>query len=174
MEVNLLLDSIDWGFSPILSWNHCCSMQKLTDKDDEDATAKPLSPEGMSKAEFLIAKASENIGVRYRSGGTSKDGFDCSGLMINTFSTYDIKLPRSSNEMSRFGNSVNVSEAQKGDLIFFTTNGRGSVNHVGMITEIIDDEIKFIHSSVHSGVIISSNKEAYYAKRFVKINRILE
>ena len=142
--------------------------------NDEVVVAKPLSTEGMTKAELLIAKASENIGVRYRSGGTSKDGFDCSGLMINTFSTYDIKLPRSSNEMSRFGNYVNVSDAQKGDLIFFTTNGRGSVNHVGMITEVIDGEIKFIHSSVHAGVIISSNKEAYYAKRFVKINRILE
>ena len=142
--------------------------------NDEVVVAKPLSTEGMTKAELLIAKASENIGVRYRSGGTSKDGFDCSGLMINTFSTYDIKLPRSSNEMSRFGNYVNVSDAQKGDLIFFTTNGRGSVNHVGMITEVIDGEIKFIHSSVHAGVIISSNKEAYYAKRFVKINRVLE
>ena len=142
--------------------------------NDEVVVAKPLSTEGMTKAELLIAKASENIGVRYRSGGTSKDGFDCSGLMIDTFSTYDIKLPRSSNEMSRFGNYVNVSDAQKGDLIFFTTNGRGSVNHVGMITEVIDGEIKFIHSSVHAGVIISSNKEAYYAKRFVKINRILE
>lgn len=142
--------------------------------NDEVVVAKPLSTEGMTKAELLIAKASENIGVRYRSGGTSKDGFDCSGLMIDTFSTYDIKLPRSSNEMSRFGNYVNVSDAQKGDLIFFTTNGRGSVNHVGMITEVIDGEIKFIHSSVHAGVIISSNKEAYYAKRFVKINRVLE
>ena len=149
-------------------------LEIIPHKDEEEAVAKPLSEEGMTKAELLIAKASENIGVRYRSGGTSKDGFDCSGLMINTFSTYDIKLPRSSNEMSRFGNNVNAPEAQKGDLIFFTTNGRGSVNHVGMITEVIDDEIKFIHSSVHAGVIISSNKEPYYAKRFVKINRILE
>ncbi|WP_395046078.1 NlpC/P60 family protein [Flavobacterium sp.] len=149
-------------------------LEIIPHKDDEEVVAKPLSAENMTKAELLIAKASENIGVRYRSGGTSKDGFDCSGLMINAFSTYDIKLPRSSNEMSRFGNNVNTSEAQKGDLIFFSTNGRGTVNHVGMITEVIDDEIKFIHSSVHAGVIISSNKEAYYAKRFVKINRVLE
>ena len=148
-------------------------IEMIPHKDDENTTAKPLSAESMTKAELLIAKASENIGTRYRSGGTSKDGFDCSGLMINTFSTYDIKLPRSSNEMSRFGTTVDLADAQKGDLIFYTTNGRGTVNHVGMITEIIDDEIKFIHSSVHAGVIISSSKEPYYSKRFVKINRVL-
>ena len=149
-------------------------LEIIPHKDDAEVVAKPLSTEGMTTAGLLVSKASENIGVRYRSGGTSKDGFDCSGLMINTFSQYDIKLPRSSNEMARFGNNVTASEAQIGDLIFFSTNGTGSVNHVGMITEIVADEIKFIHSSVHAGVIISSNKEAYYAKRFVKINRILE
>jgi peptidoglycan endopeptidase LytE len=149
-------------------------LEIIPHKDDEEVTAKPLSIEGMTKAEFLITTASENIGVRYRSGGTSKEGFDCSGLMINTFSAYDIKLPRSSSEMARFGSNVNASEAQKGDLIFFATMGKGRVSHVGMITEIIGDEIKFIHSSTSAGVIISSNKEAYYAKRFVKINRVLE
>jgi cell wall-associated NlpC family hydrolase len=71
------------------------------------------------------------------------------------------------------GVKIERDQAQKGDLIFFTTNGRGNVNHVGMITEIIDDEIKFIHSSVQSGVIISSTKEPYYAKRFIQINRVL-
>jgi cell wall-associated NlpC family hydrolase len=122
----------------------------------------------------LIATASEKLGTRYRSGGTTKAGFDCSGLMINTFSAYDIKLPRSSNEMSRFGTTIDVADAQKGDLIFYTTNGTGNVNHVGMIIEITGDEIKFIHSSVHAGVIISSSKEPYYVKRFVKINRVVE
>jgi peptidoglycan endopeptidase LytE len=149
-------------------------LEIIPHKDEEEVAAKPLSTEGMSKAELLIATASENIGVRYRSGGTSKEGFDCSGLMINTFSTYDIKLPRSSSEMARFGSNVNESEAQKGDLIFFATMGKGRVSHVGMVVEVVGDEIKFIHSSTSAGVIISSNKEAYYAKRFVKINRVLE
>jgi hypothetical protein len=44
---------------------------------------------------------------------------------------------------------------------------------VGMITEIIGDEIKFIHSSTSLGVIVSSIKEAYYSKRFKQINRVL-
>lgn len=135
----------------------------------------PVLIENMSKAEFLIAKASEHLGTRYRGGGTTSAGFDCSGLMFSTFKNIDMTLPRSSGSMAvGAGVKIERDQAQKGDLIFFTTNGRGSINHVGMITEIIGDEIKFIHSSVQSGVVISSTKEPYYAKRFIQINRVLE
>src|SRR5574343_98629 len=144
-------------------------------KDNKELVdVKPLSLENMSKAEFLIAKASEHIGTRYRGGGTTSAGFDCSGLMFATFKHIDMTLPRSSGSMAvGAGVRIDRAQAQKGDLSFFTTNGRGSINHVGMITEVLDDEIKFIHSSVQSGVIISSTKEPYYSRRFVQINRVL-
>ncbi|WP_310556328.1 NlpC/P60 family protein [Flavobacterium sp.] len=134
---------------------------------------KPIvaNPELLDK---LVVTASDNIGVRYKSGGISKSGFDCSGLMITIFKTHDVQLPRTSAEQSNFGIPVSVEQAQIGDLIFFSTNGRGNINHVGMITEITDEEVKFIHASVHGGVMISSNKEVYYSKRFVKINRVLQ
>ena len=122
----------------------------------------------------LISKAAENIGTRYRSGGTSKEGFDCSGLMCSTFGSFDIKLPRTSREQSSVGTRINTSEAQKGDLIFFKTNGRGQINHVGMVVEVCEGEIKFIHSSTSNGVIISSTKERYYEKNFSQINRVLQ
>lgn len=134
-----------------------------------------LSPENMSKAEFLIAKASQHLGTRYRGGGTTSAGFDCSGLMYSTFKHIEMTLPRSSSSMAvGAGYKIDRSQAQKGDLIFFTTNGRGSVNHVGMITEIIGDEIKFIHSTIQAGVVISSTEEPYYKKRFIQINRVLQ
>jgi len=121
----------------------------------------------------LILKASEHIGTRYRSGGTTKDGFDCSGLMCYTFSSYDIKLPRSSIEMASYGSKIDTEKAQKGDLIFFKTNGRNQINHVGMVVEVCEGEIRFIHASVGNGVIISSTKENYYKKKVVQVNRVL-
>lgn len=137
-------------------------------------TVAPLSPENMSKAEFLIAKASENLGARYRSGATGNGGFDCSGLMYATFKNIDMTLPRSSREMAASaGVRIAKEQAQKGDLIFFATRGRG-VSHVGMITEVTEDDIKFIHSSTSSGVIISSVNEPYYSRRFVQIKRVLK
>ena len=147
---------------------------EIVPHEDDKVVVNPLSAESMTKADLLVAKASENIGTRYRSGGTNKGGFDCSGLMINTFKEVDVNLPRTSSGQSTYGIRIDKDEAQKGDLIFFTTNGRGNINHVGMIVEVLDDEIKFIHSSVHSGVVISSTKEDYYAKRFVQVNRVLE
>lgn len=122
----------------------------------------------------LISRASENIGTRYRSGGTSKEGFDCSGLMCSTFGSFDIKLPRTSREQSEIGTKISTDEAQKGDLIFFKTNGRGQINHVGMVVEVCEGEIKFIHSSTSNGVIISSTKERYYEKNFSQINRVVQ
>ncbi|WP_316634454.1 LysM peptidoglycan-binding domain-containing protein [uncultured Flavobacterium sp.] len=122
----------------------------------------------------LIVNATENIGIRYRSGGTTRAGFDCSGLMICTFNNFDIKLPRSSIEQSRIGMKVNSEEAQKGDLIFFKTNGRRQINHVGMVIEVLEGEIKFVHSSTHGGVMISSTKEPYYERTFSQVNRVLQ
>lgn len=122
----------------------------------------------------LIETASVRIGTRYRTGGTTNAGFDCSGLMCTTFSAFDIKLPRSSIEQSSIGTKMDSENAQKGDLIFFRTNGRSRINHVGMVIDVIDGEIKFIHSSVHSGVIISSTKEPYYERNFVQVNRVIK
>ncbi len=122
----------------------------------------------------LINTASENLGVRYRSGGTTTDGFDCSGLMYSTFKKFDIILPRSSVDMAKIGRILDEHDIRKGDLMFFTTNGKRVINHVGMVTEVNDEEIKFIHSSTQKGVIISSTKEPYYGNNFAQANRILE
>lgn len=156
---------------------------QIEESDEEMDEAKPevaieevapLSPENMTKAEFLIAKASENLGARYRSGATGNGGFDCSGLMFATFKNIEMTLPRSSRDMAaNAGVRINKSQAQKGDLIFFATRGHG-VSHVGMVTEVSEGNIKFIHSSTSSGVIVSSINEPYYARRFVQINRVLK
>jgi cell wall-associated NlpC family hydrolase len=122
----------------------------------------------------LIHVASDNLGVTYRAGGTSKKGFDCSGLVYATFIKFDLTLPRSSHEMAEVGTKIDPQNAKKGDLIFFINRGQKRINHVGIVVEVIDDEIKFIHSSTQSGVVISSIKEPYYQRTFAQINRVLE
>ncbi|HEX8577029.1 MAG TPA: C40 family peptidase [Flavobacterium sp.] len=124
-------------------------------------------------ASQLINNAMQFIGVRYRGGGTSTSGMDCSGMVTAIFNIFDRKLPRSSNEMSRFGEQRKEDEIQKGDLIFFKTNGRKVINHVGMVIDVINDEIKFIHSSSSRGVIVSSTKEPYYKRAFAQVNKVL-
>jgi len=133
----------------------------------------PMDATAETKAQFLISKASECLGVRYRSGGNDRRGFDCSGFVSYTFRYLEMDLPRSSWEMANIGIKIDRSQAQKGDLIFFKTV-RSGISHVGLITEVSDNDIKFIHSSTNSGVIVSSVNETYYARRFVQINRVLQ
>ncbi|OGS73117.1 MAG: hypothetical protein A3G95_00680 [Flavobacteria bacterium RIFCSPLOWO2_12_FULL_31_7] len=132
-----------------------------------------LSTEGLTNVEAVIVTASNKIGTKYRSGGTDSEGFDCSGLMFATFKTIDITLPRTSSEQASVGVKIDKSVARKGDLIFFATGGSSKINHVGLITEVSEEDIKFVHSSTSSGVIISSVSEDYYDKRFVQINRVI-
>ncbi|WP_413999479.1 C40 family peptidase [Flavobacterium sp. W1B] len=141
-----------------------------------NSTSKKNAGKASSLAEQIINSASENIGIRYKMAGTTKSGYDCSGLVYSTFDLYDIKLPRSSFEQSKIGIELgkNVEKAKKGDLIFFKTNKRSKINHVGIVTEVLDDEIRFVHSSTSRGVIISSTKEPYYQNSFVQLNRILQ
>jgi cell wall-associated NlpC family hydrolase len=120
----------------------------------------------------LIETSSKYIGTRYKKGGVTNKGFDCSGFVYTTFKENEITLPRSSKEQAQVGVKISQSEAKVGDLIFFSTNGSKTINHVGIIVEILGDELKFIHSSLKLGVVVSSIKELYYLKRFVQINRV--
>lgn len=121
----------------------------------------------------MINNAMQFLGVRYRGGGASAAGMDCSGMVTAVYNLFDLSLPRSSRDMATVGEKIDSSSVKKGDLIFFKTNGKRVINHVGMVVEIIGDEIKFIHSSTSQGVIISSTKETYYGRTFAQINRVL-
>lgn len=122
----------------------------------------------------IISSAKNQLGAPYKSGGTTTSGFDCSGLIFATFKKYDILLPRSAFQLAEEGQKISKKNIQKGDLIFFKTNGKSEINHVGIVVEVNDSDIQFIHSSTQKGVIISSTKEPYYNKTYYQANRILQ
>lgn len=124
------------------------------------------------KAE-VIGGAEEYFGTPYYYGGMSKNGIDCSALMLKAYNNIDLELPRTSIAQSKIGKKVRKSKALPGDLIFFKTSRRNRVTHVGMITQNKDGEIKFIHASSSKGVIESSLEESYYKKTYAKIKRVL-
>ena len=140
---------------------------------DVNAEDIKISPPENYVASQMINNAMQFLGVRYRGGGTSPDGMDCSGMVTAVYNLFDMAIPRSSRDMATVGEKVDSSSVKKGDLIFFKTNGKRVINHVGMVVDIIGDEIKFIHSSTSKGVIISSTKESYYKKTFAQVNRVL-
>jgi cell wall-associated NlpC family hydrolase len=122
--------------------------------------------------------ASTFLGTPYRPRGQGNDGFDCSGYIAHVFKNFGIDLPPSTQFMIKEGEEVSESEAQPGDLIFFTGTPEDSqeVGHAGIIVKNKGDDIKFIHSS--SGVRApyvkyDSLTKPGYRRRFMTIKRIL-
>ncbi len=116
----------------------------------------------------LIRTALAYRGTRYRRGGTSRGGFDCSGFTRYIFAKYGITLPHSSSAQSRIGTPVAKADLQPGDLVFFQTYKRG-VSHVG----IYIGNGRFVHASTHGrGVTVDSLDSAYYGPRYRGARRV--
>jgi probable lipoprotein NlpC len=116
----------------------------------------------------LYAQFQEWQAVPYQSGGLSKLGIDCSGFVYLTYLTkLGIKLPRSSDEQMRTGQTIAAEQLRSGDLVFFIT-GRNS-QHVGIYLE----DRHFLHVSEIKGVTISSLDDRYWAQKYWKAQRVL-
>jgi len=127
-----------------------------------------------SQAESIIDYAEDFIGVRYKWGGTTKSGMDCSGLIYESFRAHDINLPRISRDMAKRGQKITLKNVHKGDLLFFKTgNRRNSINHVGLIVSIKNKNIEFIHATSSKGVTTSWINESYWSKAFYQARRII-
>lgn len=122
----------------------------------------------------IIDHALQFLGTKYKYGGTTPDGIDCSGLVYTSFLQKDIELPRSSRDMALLGEELDLKQVKTGDLLFFKTDRRKkNINHVGLVVELDRDRILFIHSSTSRGVIISGLDENYWRDHFVMARRIL-
>jgi lipoprotein Spr len=105
-------------------------------------------------------------GTRYRYGGSTKQGVDCSYFSSNLVnSVFNISIPRTASEQYQQTEHIQKTDLHTGDLVFFNT--RGGVSHVGVY--LSND--KFVHASTSNGVMISSLNEEYYNKRFVGAGR---
>ncbi|MGV8844734.1 MAG: C40 family peptidase [Pseudomonas sp.] len=122
----------------------------------------------------ILARGLSLVGTRYRYGGSSVSaGFDCSGFIGYLFKREaELKLPRSTREMIKIDAPlVARSELEPGDLLFFSTNGRGRASHAGIY--LGDDQ--FIHSSSSrsGGVRVDSLDSGYWNRTFIEAKRAL-
>ncbi len=115
-----------------------------------------------------VRRALGYLGVRYRYGGSSSRGFDCSGFTSYIYRQHGISLPHSASAQYRHGRAISRSELQPGDLVFFRTRGR-RISHVG----IYIGDGKFVHASSSRGrVRIDTLNSGYYKQRYVGARRI--
>jgi cell wall-associated NlpC family hydrolase len=102
-------------------------------------------------------------------GGDSNRGFDCSGYVGHVYQeVLDIRLPRTSKEISAVGMPMRQSELRPGDLVFFDTR-RKPFSHVGIYV----GERKFVHSPRTGGHIRVENMElSYWKSRYNGARRV--
>lgn len=106
------------------------------------------------------------FGTRYRYGGTTKDGIDCSAFVQVLFSShYKIGMPRTAQDQYESTVRIPREELKEGDLVFFNT--RGGVSHVGIYLQ----NNKFVHSSTSEGVTITDLDDNYWGRRIVGFGR---
>lgn len=107
-------------------------------------------------------------GVRYRLGGTSKRGIDCSAFVQTTFrDKFGMTLPRSTYEQEDTGKSIQRTKLRPGDLVLFRAGSTG--RHVG----IYIGSDNFVHASTSNGVMISNLNDSYWKNRYRDARRVL-
>lgn len=168
------------ALASILLFSSCKSSRKSSSSSSVKKTHKSsTSSERPSSTTSgyegqVVEKAKSYIGTPYKTGGTTRAGMDCSGLMFTTFQAVNKQLPRTSAAQSALGQKIDLDNMKEGDLVFFTDRkGSKKVTHVGMITSIKGkNDIKFIHASTKLGVVESDLYAPYYISIFLFAKRI--
>ncbi|MFE9560003.1 C40 family peptidase [Streptomyces sp. NPDC006487] len=100
---------------------------KAKAKAGQPKSALPAPVKGAAAA---VAFARAQVGGAYVYGGTSRAGYDCSGLVQAAYKAAGINLPRVSQDQSRLGRAVPLSALKPGDILYW--GGKGSAYHVAI------------------------------------------
>lgn len=118
----------------------------------------------------IVALAKQYLGVPYRYGGSTPNGFDCSGYMLYLFGQFGQQLPRTADQQATAGIPVALANLRPGHLVCFATDNETEITHSGLY---IGNQ-QFIHaSSSAKKVIISSLTESYWQNAFRTARQVL-
>ena len=147
----------------------CATAPPYYDSGAPARTSGPVQQPDALQGEGAWARACRDLlGIRYRYGGASTSGFDCSGLVQYIFARHDGRqLPRTVAGLYRMGERVRRSALQPGDLVFYNTSGNGP-SHVG----IYIGDARFVHASRSRGVEVTALGDDYYAHRYLGARRL--
>ena len=133
-----------------------------------DATPPPVINADLATPSGRAAHiAADQVGIRYRYGGATPDGFDCSGLVYYSFQQAGRSVPRTSKDQYKAASPVDLSKARPGDLLFFAS--RRKVDHVAVYI----GNNTFVHApSKGKYVTVGNMSNPYYREHFVGAGRL--
>lgn len=124
------------------------------------------------RASDLVVTAMGFLGVPYKRGGNNAEsGFDCSGFVRAMYEqTVGLLLPRRANEQAAATQTIDKTDLQPGDLVFFNTMRR-AFSHVGIYV----GDGKFIHSPKPGAEVrVEDMRLSYWQRRFDGARRVAQ
>jgi cell wall-associated NlpC family hydrolase len=96
----------------------------------EDEPSSTATGGTAARGSSVLSIAARYVGTPYVYGGTTPQGFDCSGYTRYVYAQFGISLPRTANAQMLATKRVSRSEAKPGDLVFFVSGGRAYHNGI--------------------------------------------
>lgn len=123
----------------------------------------------VSKGQKIVDCAKQYLGVPYVWGGSSPNGFDCSGFVQYVARECGYTIGRTCRQQWEYGVEVSKDELQPGDLVFFQNTYKAGISHIGIYV----GDGQFIHSSSNGGVVYSDLNSNYYTSHYYGARRIV-
>ena len=145
---------------------------KTTEPNTKQKTEKKKNTESASQRREKFIKCAEYyMGSPYKTGGNSRAGIDCSGLVYQAAIDAGLgTLPRKAKDMYSIASSITKDQAERGDLVFFKDGS--SVSHVAIY---IGDNM-LLHSisdGSKTGVVTSKLTNKYWKEHYYGMGRII-
>ncbi len=122
----------------------------------------------------ITSYAKKHVGTRYRYGGKSPTGFDCSGFVSYVMGQHDVPISGPSYSLEKLGKKTNKENARPGDLVFFRKSRTGKVFHVSMVYSNDRGNLTLIHSTSSRGVVIDNlNESSYWRSKVATFRDVL-
>jgi putative cell wall-binding protein len=126
-----------------------------------------------NQVDELMDISRDFLGIEYEWGGTTPEGFDCSGYLQYIYREVGVYLPRVARNQAKAGIPVSRDDLQPGDILYFERTGHRDnvkITHSGMY--ISNDE--FIHAARSEGVTITNLPESdYWNSRYLGATRVI-
>ena len=133
--------------------------------------------EHFSKEERLrkdvVSYAKNQLGAKYKYGGTTPRGFDCSGFTSYVMNNFNIKLSHNSGNQAKEGKKIDVKSVQAGDLIFYKRSKVGKVFHVSLVINNNRKGIQVIHSTSRGVVIDNISESSYWRPKISSARNVI-
>ena len=128
----------------------------------------PVEPSPPDLASRAADQAVTMVGKPYHYGGNSPAGFDCSGLVQYSYGRVGVTLPHGTGSLRRVSQPVSKNHLQRGDLLFFTQEGKRS-SHVALYI----GGNRFVHApSTGKKVYITSFDDPYWRRHLTEVRRL--